>query len=254
MENWPKFFKLIKYNELDSTNSEAKRLAFNDNLNKCIFSKTQTRGKGSRGRHWISGSKNLTASFLYYPKGNFINFLHRTFIVSLAVFDALKYTGVDNKDLILKWPNDVLLKNRKISGILLETVKDKNSSRLALIIGVGVNLNSYPPKIGLSNYSKIKPISLNTVIGKRTPSPEDMVTYIANSLLYWENTYIKEGFGNIKKFWLNFSYQIGKKLDFEFQGKVIEGSFSGISDDGSLRVLKDKKIVEINVGDVFFYN
>ena len=45
-----------------------------------------------------------------------------------------------------------------------------------------------------------------------------------------------------------------QKLDFEFQGKVIEGSFSGISDDGSLRVLKDKKIIEINVGDVFFYN
>ena len=81
-----------------------------------------------------------------------------------------------------------------------------------------------------------------------------MVTYVANSLLYWENTYIKMGFGNIKKCWLNFSYQIGKKLDFEFQGKVVEGSFSGISDDGSLRVLKDKKIVEINVGDVFFYN
>ena len=76
MENWPKFFNLIKFNELDSTNSEAKRLAFNDNLNKCIFSKTQTRGKGSRGRHWISGSNNLAASFLYYPKGNFINFLH----------------------------------------------------------------------------------------------------------------------------------------------------------------------------------
>ena len=253
MENWPKFFKLIKYNELDSTNSEAKRLAFKDSLNKCIFSKIQTKGKGSRGRNWISGSKNLTVSFLYYPKGNYINFSHRTFIASLALFDSLKYSGVNDKDLILKWPNDILLKNKKISGILLETVKDKNSNRLALIIGVGVNLNSYPQKTDISNYSKIKPISLYSVMGKKTPSSKDLVRYIANSLIYWENIYIKEGFENIKKSWLNFSYQIGKKLDFEFKGKVIEGSFSGISDDGSLRILADKKIVEINVGDVFFY-
>ena len=74
METWPKNFKLIQYNELDSTNSEAIRLAFKDEINTCVFSRIQTNGKGSRGRKWISGSKNLTASFLIYPSGNFIEF------------------------------------------------------------------------------------------------------------------------------------------------------------------------------------
>ena len=48
METWPKNFKLIKYNELDSTNSEAKRLAFKDEINTCVFSRIQTNGIGSR--------------------------------------------------------------------------------------------------------------------------------------------------------------------------------------------------------------
>ena len=45
METWPKNFKLIQYNELDSTNSEAKRLAFKDEINTCVFSRIQTNGK-----------------------------------------------------------------------------------------------------------------------------------------------------------------------------------------------------------------
>ena len=58
METWPKNFKLIQYDELDSTNSEAKRLAFRDEISTCVFSRIQIDGKGSRGRKWISESKN----------------------------------------------------------------------------------------------------------------------------------------------------------------------------------------------------
>lgn len=254
METWPKYYKLIKYDELDSTNSEAKRLAFKDNVNTCIFSKFQSQGKGSRGRVWNSGSKNLTASFLLYPKGNLIEFSHRTFVASLAIFDSLKYSGIEQKDLILKWPNDVLLKNKKISGILLETVRNKNLNKIALVIGIGVNINSYPKKIGQTNNFKFKPTSLYSVLRENTPSPELMLSFIANSLQFWEKKYINEGFSFIKKNWLNFSYKIGNKLQVEFKGKTLTGSFFGISQDGSLKILIEKKIVEIKVGDVFFYN
>lgn len=254
METWPKNFKLIQYNELDSTNSEAKRLAFKDEINTCVFSRIQTNGKGSRGRKWISGSKNLTASFLIYPSGNFIEFSHRTFVASLALFDSFVYAGIKNKDLTLKWPNDVLLKQRKVSGILLESVVNKNSKKSALIIGIGVNLYSYPNKINKLNSSKIKPTSLFSILGQETPSPDQMLIYIANSLQFWEKKYIEQGFGYIKNAWLNFSYTIGKKLEVEFKGKMLKGSFFGINDNGSLNILVEKRVVEINVGDVFIYN
>ena len=66
-------------------------MAFKDEINTCVFSRIQINGKGSRGRKWISGSKNLTASFLIYPRGNFIEFSHRTFVASLALFDSFVY-------------------------------------------------------------------------------------------------------------------------------------------------------------------
>ncbi len=251
METWPKNFKLIQYNELDSTNSEAKRLAFKDEINTCVFSRIQTNGKGSRGRKWVSGFKNLTASFIIYPSGNLTEFSHRTFVASLALFDSFVYAGIKNKDLILKWPNDVLLKKRKVSGILLESVINNNSKKSALIIGIGVNLYSYPKKIKDYNSLKIKPTSLFSILGHKTPSPDQMLIYIANSLHCWEKKYNKYGFSFIKNCWLNFSHSIGKKLEVELKGKILKGSFFGINDNGSLKILVDKKVVEINVGDVF---
>ena len=81
-----------------------------------------------------------------------------------------------------------------------------------------------------------------------------MLIYIANSLQFWEKKYIEHGFGYIKNTWLNFSHTIGKKLEVEFKGKMLKGSFFGINDNGSLNILVEKRVVEINVGDVFIYN
>ena len=254
MEVWPKNLKLIQYNELDSTNSEAKRLAFKEKINTCIFSKIQKNGKGSRGRKWVSGARNLTTSFIIYPNGNLIEFSHRTFVASLALFDSFVYAGIKNKDLTLKWPNDVLLKQRKVSGILLESVVNQNSKKSALIIGIGVNLYSCPKNINHLNSTKIKPISLFSILGDKTPSPHQMLIYIANSLQFWEKNYNEYGFDFIKDAWLNFSYVIGKKLEVEFKGKMLKGSFFGISDNGSLKILVEKRVVELSVGDVFIYN
>lgn len=254
MEIWPQKFKLVQYNQLDSTNSEAKRLAFKDEIDICVSSRMQTNAKGSRGRKWVSGSKNLAASFLFYPSGNLIEFSHRTFVASLALFDSFVYAGIKNNDLTLKWPNDVLLKQRKVSGILLETVANKNSKKSALIIGIGVNLYSYPKKNDHSNSFKIKPTSLFSILGHKTPSADQMLKYIANSLHYWEKKYNRYGFSFIKNNWLNFSHSIGKKIEVEFKGKMLKGSFFGINDNGSLQILVEKKVVEISVGDVFIFN
>ena len=254
MKSWPKSFNLIQYDELESTNSEAKRLAFNNGINFCIKSKIQTQGKGSRGRNWISGLNNLAASFLIYPDGNLKDFSHRTYIASLALYDSLIYSGVNHRDIKLKWPNDVLIKQKKVSGILLETITDKNSRKSALVIGIGVNLHTHPKKIYNKYDTKLKPISLNSVLGVKTPSPDTMLTYIANSLQYWEKKYNKKGFSFIKNAWLNLSYPIGTKLELEIKGVINKGSFLGISDNGSLKILIEKKIIEINVGDIFFYD
>ena len=67
----------------------------------------------------------------------------------------------------------------------------------ALIIRIGVNLFSYPKNFSKQNKLKIKPTSLYSVLEKNTPSPEQMLTYIANSLHSWEKKYNSKGFGFI---------------------------------------------------------
>ena len=234
MENWPKFFKLIKYNELDSTNSEAKRLAFNDNLNKCIFSKTQTRGKGSRGRHWISGSKNLAASFLYYPKGNFINFLHRTFIVSLAVFDALKYAGVDDKDLILKWPNDVLVERRKIAGVLIES-QWKGNNLFSSIIGVGLNVNQTHFEYGFDATS-MKLLSANDYDLK------EVLRVLCTKLNFNFNRLLSKEYSDLQQDYLSSLYKYNEKTHFKIGDKLEEVVLKDVNENGmvSLEMLGGK--------------
>ena len=251
MDNWPSQIELLEYSVLDSTNAEGKRLAFQDSQNSWIFAQKQTDGKGSRGRGWCSDGSNLTASFLFYPSGTIKELAQRTFTTSLALFDSLVYSGVKSDQLILKWPNDVLLNKKKVSGILLETSSDPNSERVALIIGVGLNLVSYPDLHDGQGLNKM-PTALNSVLGNKTPKALTMLTYIANSLQYWEKMYRDEGFLYIKDAWLKLSYDLGSKVRVSIKGEELKGSFHGISDDGSFLLKSNETLLELSTGDVFF--
>ncbi len=251
MEKWPVGIDLFEYPFLDSTNAEGKRLAFKKENKTWIFTHKQIEGKGSRGRAWFSDDHNFTASFLFYPQGTLKEFAHRTFIACLALFDSLVFSGVKPDQLILKWPNDVLLNEKKVSGILLETTQSPYSKRIALIIGIGINLISSPNLTDVRSLN-ILPTSLKTVLGNQTPSAQQMLTYLANSLQYWEKVYRDEGFLYVKNAWLNLSYKLGSLVKVCIKGKEIQGCFQGISDDGSLLLEINDKIMELSVGDVFF--
>ena len=104
-----------------------------------IMAKAQTAGKGQRGSVWKSDpNKNLTASYLLYPNNLSISkqFL-LTIVSSLAVYDAVEEYCPNN--VAIKWPNDILIKNKKIGGILIENKiagqQIKNS-----IVGIGINV------------------------------------------------------------------------------------------------------------------
>ena len=251
MKKWPQHIELLEYDILDSTNAEGKRLAFQNVRSSWILAKKQTDGKGSRGRKWSSDYPNLAASFLFYPSGTINELAHRTFTTSLALFDSLVYSGAQSDLLTLKWPNDVLLNQKKVSGILLETCSDPDSERNALIIGVGLNLFSCPD---LQNDRELKtvPVALNSILGDKTPTPSTMLTYIANSLQYWEKMYRDEGFLYIKDAWLNLSYDLGSKVRVRMKDEFLSGSFQGISDDGSFLLKSNNNVFELSVGDVFF--
>ena len=251
METWPPGIGCLEYSVLDSTNAEGKRIAFKNNEETWILAHRQIDGRGSRGRIWLTGDGNFTASFLSYPCGTLKQLAHRTFTTSLALFDCLVHAGVPPNCLTLKWPNDVLLDNKKLSGILLETSPDPLSKRFALIIGIGINLFSHP-ELTIGQKENHPPTCLKSVLEDNTPSALTMLTYLANSLQYWEKKYKVNGFQYVKDAWLALTYSLWSKVEIHIRGKKRKGYFQGINDSGSFILKENNSISELSIGDVFF--
>lgn len=135
---------IIFIHEVDSTNSYATKLIkqCKPNEGTVIITANQTSGKGMMGNHWIfEPYKSFAGSWILYP--NFLN-IHSAFylyvISSLAVYDFLS-DKIDKEcmDLKIKWPNDILVNNKKICGILIENTFE-NGKIKSSVIGIGINV------------------------------------------------------------------------------------------------------------------
>ena len=135
--------KLYKFNfkKVHSTNNTAIRIVKNSNLNHgMIIAKTQKNGKGQYGRKWISYKGNLLVSFFFNIKKFNLSIKKLTKINCLLVKKLLsKYY---KKKITFKAPNDLLINNKKICGILQETIVNKDQRYL--IIGIGINVVKSP--------------------------------------------------------------------------------------------------------------
>lgn len=128
------------YDTIDSTNAEAMRLvAFGSPLPLLILAEQQTAGRGRRGRKWVSPfAENLYYSVALCIDGGMRQLEGLSLVVGLAVLKTLHEAGV--KGAGLKWPNDILVGQRKLAGVLLELTGDP-ADVCHVVIGVGINVN-----------------------------------------------------------------------------------------------------------------
>ena len=133
--------KLLRFNSVKSTNDIAIRL-IKKKVKKpsLIFSKNQTKGRGTMGKKWISKKGNLFLSIFFEIKQKKINF-KRFAILNAYLLKRIFSKQFSNK-IKIKWPNDLLIKKKKICGILQEVLK--NGKKNFLIIGIGINTNFNP--------------------------------------------------------------------------------------------------------------
>ena len=138
--------QLLRYREVDSTNTEAGRLLKAGELSEgaIILADYQRTGRGQGDHSWISSpGKNLLMSWVMYPA--FLSVSHQFSLskaVSLAIRDLLSDHGID---VMIKWPNDILCRGNKICGILLENSVMGESIRHSIAgIGLNVNQESFP--------------------------------------------------------------------------------------------------------------
>ena len=137
-------FRVEDIAEIDSTNEACRRRALQgEPAGLVIRADLQTRGRGRRGRDWVSPPGNLYASILLQPGRPAAEVATLGFVAVLALGDAVQAILPPTAQVAHKWPNDLLLNGRKASGILLETQVVPGAGAF-VILGVGVNIVSHP--------------------------------------------------------------------------------------------------------------
>tara|TARA_B100001057_G_scaffold385562_1_gene392326 strand:- start:829 stop:1371 length:543 start_codon:yes stop_codon:yes gene_type:complete len=134
-------FKKFKFKKVNSTNDSAIRIIKSKKYTSgMVIAETQRKGKGQYGRKWISYKGNLFISFFH--ELNLSNFSISVITKSNCLLVKKLISKYTKKKIIYKKPNDLLIDNKKVSGILQETIYLSN--KIFLITGIGININKNP--------------------------------------------------------------------------------------------------------------
>ncbi|HET7084932.1 MAG TPA: biotin--[acetyl-CoA-carboxylase] ligase [Rhizomicrobium sp.] len=241
MTIWPKGFGQVRYEELDSTNSEARRLAEAGEPGPLwISAARQTAGRGRRGRAWDSGQANLAATLLLRPSAPPATIGQLSFVAALAAADTASHFA-PSAAISVKWPNDVLAEGRKLAGILLEG--DVQQGWLA--VGIGINLASFPEGTEF-------PATSLAQLGLAPPSSENALTVLAMRFAHWYDGWMTNGFDTIRDAWLARAAGLGAPIRARLPAETCEGIFEGIDHSGALLLKQQGRLRAIAAGEVFF--
>ena len=233
--------RILLFDEIDSTNTEARRRAENGELKlTLILSRFQSAGRGRQGKSFYSPKNTgLYMSLLYPVTGKLFDVVRVTAKTSAAVYRGLKpYT---EKDLFIKWVNDIYLEDRKISGNLVESVTEgDNISLKALIIGIGVNLSTedFPEDI------KDKAGSLKLQGGDMSKIAASIIRELLKELQDLSGK-------DYLELYRSASNVLGKEISYTENGQERTGFAEAIDDDGALLVRTGEgSIVALSSGEI----
>jgi len=233
VSQFEKYFELatkgesIHVNFFESIASTNQWLLEQSSLQKTIICATdnQTQGRGRRGRHWSS----QPGDSLCFSVGIRLNISAAklsglSLVIGIVLEEVLQPLIADS--IKLKWPNDLLVNERKLSGILVET-KSLKKDHVDLVIGVGINLGSMterePGSISLSECQIKQPLDVNYILAQ----------LVAKMLSYLEE-FERSGFSSFQQSWLNKAAWYKKPVNIITAEQTVSGIYSGIDVDGAL--------------------
>ncbi|ROT98499.1 biotin--[acetyl-CoA-carboxylase] ligase [Histidinibacterium lentulum] len=211
-----------------------------------ILARRQTGGRGRRGNVWISGEGNFAATLLMQPACTPSEAARRSFLAANALFETLAIY-VDRDALALKWPNDVLLNDGKVAGILLES-SGRGPYVDWLSIGIGVNLATAPPD---DRREAFRPVSL-TQQGGEAVTPEEFLTMLAQHYATQERMLARLGFARVRDEWLEHAARLGEVITARTRREEITGRFETVDDEGCLVLETGSGRRTIPAADVYF--
>jgi BirA family biotin operon repressor/biotin-[acetyl-CoA-carboxylase] ligase len=239
--------------DIDSTNAEAMRQAeAGASLPIWISADLQTGGKGRRGREWVSKKGNLYCTGMYSHSGDLASAAKLSFVAALAVADTLAHY-IDTDLIQIKWPNDVLVDGKKISGILLESGTSK--SGVIVAIGIGINLVNHPKDTETAATHMLEHVPFEKLNNPEPvfTGPEPVMALLAARFEHWRDIYLNEGFASIRSAWTARAVGINQTVSARLSNRTITGTAMGLDNDGALILETPTGAIEkIHAGDVFF--
>ena len=234
------FFDLYFFKNIENSNDKIKEVfKNNDKSNLALFCINQKKGRGRKGRVWKSKEGDLTCSILIKKKLDISEIGRINIIIVSVIINIFENLGLNKVK--FKWPNDIIINNKKVAGILIET-SVSNNTVTQFIIGIGVNIRSGPNNLKYSSTSLLEN-------GLKVKAHKLFFRIIKSLYFYFEN-YSK----------IEFSY-LSKKLSHQFFNKkslinVYNGNnknvglFSEVGSLGELIIKNKNRNLTITYGEI----
>lgn len=228
------------YESVDSTNDIAKTwLQDGASSGSVVITNEQLKGRGRKGRTWHTPPNvALALSVILRPDQEYLTRI--SLIGALAVYDLVAYLGCSSVG--IKWPNDVQIDGKKVSGILPEAVWS-GSKLQGVVLGMGINVRTDFSETELQD----KAVSLETVVNKRL-NRIDLITYLLKRIDMWSQRIASDALFITWKSRLN---MLGTRVMIE----DLEGLAVDVEPDGALLVQDDFEVMQrVLAGDIFVVN
>lgn len=214
---------------IDSTNAEALRqVPKGIDRPRLILSERQDAGRGRRGREWVSPyGANLYYSLVVPVHGGIKRLEGLSLVAGMAVVACLREQGIAGAQ--LKWPNDVLVRGKKIAGILLELVGDP-ADQCHVVLGIGINANMRSADGIDQEWSSI--CLLTEALVDRTA----LAVSLSKALSHYVARLELVGFGGLRLEWEALHAWQGRKVNLIAGARTIAGEVLGVNDQGALRL------------------
>ncbi|MBO5947660.1 biotin--[acetyl-CoA-carboxylase] ligase [bacterium] len=241
--------KIIHKKEILSTNTWSKENIFDLDDRTIVVADKQTCGRGRFARKWISeNSDNIYMSFILKPVKTNQSFEHLplanlTQYLAICVLEVLEKYDIKPQ---LKWPNDILVNGKKISGILAELVI-KNGQFTGLVLGLGLNLNMSDEDLKQID----KPATaLNLETGYKV-NKDSVLKEIIDKFFENYESFLEKGFLSIRDKYLRHFYLLNEIVKINFEFNFVEGRIIDVDEKGILILQTlNGEMQEISVGDI----
>ncbi len=239
------FKRLLHFELLTSTNEYLKQQGnIGEQEGLIVLADEQTAGKGRLNRSWYSPRGGLYFSILLRPisiKAEQVPLI--TLTAGVAVAKVLQSSlGIQPS---LKWPNDVMVGQKKVGGILAESAFIGNDIDF-VVVGIGINANSSIKDFPVELQAVA---SLQDLVQRQINLPR-LFGYLIGQLEFWYLRLCDKGFPAIAPHWKQLCYHLNQQVSIKEEDKIIIGIAKDIAADGSLIILTDKGRISIRSGDV----